>query len=133
MNATQIKHMVDRFLSWKLPATFNPDGGIAFEPIGSKGTQHEFKREPVGTNLLDATQAAEMVRHMVDGLPAMPPHQERVLQERAELAERRDKLAAFLSGPIFPTLPDEDAVLLQEQFYVMGQYVATLDKRIARF
>jgi hypothetical protein len=28
-----------------------------------------MKHEPVGTNLFDAMQATEMVRHMVDGLP----------------------------------------------------------------
>lgn len=69
MNDAQIKHMVSRFLTWKLPEHFRPDGGISFEPIGSKGTVHEFRREPVGTNLLDANQADAMVRHMLDGLP----------------------------------------------------------------
>lgn len=69
MTDAQIKHMVDRFLMWKLPEHFRPDGGISFDPIASKGTQHEFRREPVGTNLLTADQAAAMVRHMIDGLP----------------------------------------------------------------
>jgi hypothetical protein len=65
----QIKHMVDRFLMWKLPKNFSPDGGITFDPIASKGTPHEFRREPVGTNLLAADQARAMVLHMIDGLP----------------------------------------------------------------
>ena len=69
MDDAQIKYMVDRFLSWKLPQNLSPDGGISFEPIASKGTPHEFRREPVGTNFLDAQQADEMVRHMIDGLP----------------------------------------------------------------
>lgn len=69
MTEAQIKHMVDRFLMWKLPHHFNPDGGITFDPIASKGTTYEFRREPVGTNLLSADQATEMVRHMIDGLP----------------------------------------------------------------
>lgn len=68
MTEAQIKHMVDRFLSWKLPEHFSPDGGVSFDPIASKGTPHEFRREPVGTNLLSADQATEMVRHMIDGL-----------------------------------------------------------------
>lgn len=70
LEAAQIKHMVDRFLSWKLPENFSPDGGVSFEPLGNKGTTYEFKREPSGTNLLDATQAEAMVRHMIDGLAA---------------------------------------------------------------
>jgi len=71
MNDAQIKHMVDRFLCWKLPRdTFNPDCGISFDkgPINAH-TPHPSKYEPVGTNLFDATQADAMVRHMLDGLP----------------------------------------------------------------
>ena len=65
---TLVEHMVSRFLQWKLPENFCPDGGISFERIGNKGTQHEYTREPVGTNLLDHTQATEMVRFMLEGL-----------------------------------------------------------------
>lgn len=70
MTEAQIKHMVDRFLSWKLPETFRPDNGISFEATGNTGTPHEYKRTPSGTNLLDWTQAEAMVRHMVEGLPS---------------------------------------------------------------
>lgn len=73
MTDAQIKYMVDRFLMWKLPATFNPDNGVSFDPIASKGTAHEYRREPVGTNLLGATEAEAMVRHMLDGLPSAEP------------------------------------------------------------
>lgn len=67
MTEEQIKHMVDRFLSWKLPANFQPDGGItAKRPNYAPGVPWE----PSGTNLLDGTQADAMVRHMLDGLPS---------------------------------------------------------------
>lgn len=69
MTEDQIKHMANRFLAWKLPENFNPDGGIGFEPIGNKGTAHEYRRNPTGTNLFDATQAEAMVRHMIEGMP----------------------------------------------------------------
>ncbi|MDP3327172.1 hypothetical protein [Parvibaculum sp.] len=65
----QIKHMVDRFLNWRLPENFNPDGGIIFEKVTGEGTTHPHKSEPVGTNLFDAQQAKEMVRYMIEGLP----------------------------------------------------------------
>lgn len=68
MTDDQIKHMVNRFLMWKLPEHFNPDNGISFDPLSSKGTPYERRREPVGTNLLDAEQAAAMVRHMIEGM-----------------------------------------------------------------
>ena len=69
MTDEQIRRMVDRFLAWNLPADFNPDGGISFDPVASKGTPYEFLRAPVGTNLLTAMQADAMVRHMIEGMP----------------------------------------------------------------
>lgn len=69
MTKEQIDHMVSRFLAWPLPANFNPDGGISFEPVGNKGTPHEYQRNPTGTNVLDADQAKAMVMHMLEGLP----------------------------------------------------------------
>ncbi|ANW00657.1 hypothetical protein [Bradyrhizobium icense] len=70
MTEDQVRHMVNRFLNWKLPENFNPDGGISFERLGNKGTPHEYRREPIGTNLLDAVQADAMVCHMIEGLPS---------------------------------------------------------------
>jgi len=69
MTEEQIKHMANRFLGWRLPDTFNPDGGIKFDPIGNKGSPHEYRHVPVGTNLFSYTEAVEMVRHMVADLP----------------------------------------------------------------
>jgi len=69
MTEDQIKHMTNRFLGWKLPADFKPDNGINFEPVGNPGTEHQYSREPSGTNLFDATQAEAMIRHLVEGLP----------------------------------------------------------------
>lgn len=71
----QIKHMVDRFLAWKLPDTFRPDAGISFEPEHSKEYMASLgkppmRHQPTGTNLFDAREAEAMVRHMVEGLPA---------------------------------------------------------------
>lgn len=69
MDDAQIKHMVDRFLSWKLPEDFNPDDGIIFEPTFNNGTPHPAKRNPTGTNLFDARQAEVMIRNMLADLP----------------------------------------------------------------
>lgn len=68
MTEAQIKHMVARFLGWKLPKNFNPDDGISFDPIMNKGNAFESRREPSGTNLFDATQAETMVRYMIEGV-----------------------------------------------------------------
>lgn len=69
MTDVQIKHMVDRFLAWRLPENFNPDGGITFKAEFNEHTAQPMRHEPVGTNLLDANQAEAMVRHMLEGLP----------------------------------------------------------------
>lgn len=76
MDETQIKHMVDRFLGWKLPRdTFNPDCGISFnnKPFNAH-TPHPMLYEPSGTNLFDATQADAMVRYMLKDLPPKTPN-----------------------------------------------------------
>ena len=70
MTEDQIKYMVDRFLSWKLPSTFNPDCGIHFDADAAVKLDPRNRRyEPVGTNLLGYTEADAMVRHMIDGMP----------------------------------------------------------------
>jgi hypothetical protein len=68
MTDEQVKQVVNRFLAWKLPESFNPDGGIVFNPVANAGTQYEYRYQPVGTNLLDANQAEAMVRHIFDGI-----------------------------------------------------------------
>lgn len=71
----QIKHMVDRFLTWPLPDTFNPDAGISFDPVFNKGTKYEMRHRPSGTNLFGASEAEAMVRHMIADLPSPPGEQ----------------------------------------------------------
>lgn len=61
MTEEQIKQMAERFLQMKLPADFNPDGGVRFER-GDRNPQSVWW--PTGTNLLTYTQAVAMVRHM---------------------------------------------------------------------
>jgi hypothetical protein len=74
MTEDQIKHMVQRFLQWRLPENFNPDDGISFEPefnveYMAKQGKPPMRRSPQGTNLFCASQAEAMVRHMIEGLP----------------------------------------------------------------
>ena len=67
MTEDQIKHMVDRFLGWRLPKNFNPDAGISYKrPTYLPAVD----ATPQGTNLLDAEQATAMVRYMLEGLPS---------------------------------------------------------------
>jgi hypothetical protein len=65
MTDDQIKQMTERFLTWKLPADFNPDAGISFKAEFNEHTEHPHRHEPTGTNLFSYTQAEAMVRHML--------------------------------------------------------------------
>jgi hypothetical protein len=59
-----VKRMVDRFLRWRLPENFRPDCGITFD----KSKIHPSSW-PTGTNLIGASEATDMVRHMLE----LPP------------------------------------------------------------
>lgn len=62
----QIKEMVDRFLCWKLPKDFSPDAGISFNPTKPyEGDEFGNSWWPIGTNLLYAGQAEEMIRFIL--------------------------------------------------------------------
>ena len=62
------------------------------------------------------------------------PHQQRVLDERADLKDKHSKLSAFiLDNPVFLTLPEAEQQRLQRQEVAMGQYLDILDERIAAF
>lgn len=69
MTEDQIKQMAERFLQWKLPEDFSPDGGISFKREFNEHTDHPMNHEPTGTNLLTAAQAQAMVRFMAEHLP----------------------------------------------------------------
>ncbi len=69
----QVKHMVDRFLGWQLPADFAPDNGISFDATYNKWMDKPPLRNPTGTNLFTSDQAKAMVLHMLEGLPSALP------------------------------------------------------------
>lgn len=59
--------MVARFLTWKLPPDFWPDGNVCFNDAAARAGSW-----PVGTNLLTAVQARAMLEHVL-GVPAAEP------------------------------------------------------------
>lgn len=94
MTDEQIKHMVDRFLGWRLPEDFHPDAGISFKPTFNDHTKHPMRYEPTGTNLLDATQATAMIRHLVKELPSSNSVMDEAVSEMlAALKAARDMWA----------------------------------------
>ena len=63
----------------------------------------------------------------------LKPHQERVVTEQKELAEKLEKLTAFTFTDTFAALPTPEQERLNRQHGIMTQYVNVLGERIAAF
>ena len=66
-------------------------------------------------------------------MPQLAPHQQRVVDEQAELAERLSKLRAFFQSPIFFKLDSAEQSRLRSQARFMDGYLAVLGERIEAF
>lgn len=62
VKVTVTDEMVNRFLCWRLPATFSPDGGVTFDKKDRDPNSHWW---PVGTNILNAEEARAMLNHVL--------------------------------------------------------------------
>ena len=70
----------------------------------------------------------------VDKASMIAPHEQRVLDESAELHERINRLVAFVGeNPIYQTLPHDEKRLLSQQLQAMQAYHGALKARIMRF
>ena len=63
----------------------------------------------------------------------LQPHQQRVVDEKTELDERREKLGSFKNGNLFPMLPWQEQERLNTQAHLMTALSAVLGARIAAF
>lgn len=84
MKSPNIDEIVSRFLSWKLPTDFSPDGGISFETRYLPSSPHWV----IGTNLFTADQAKAMFEHVLKGshseIVTSPPNQSALIAELVE-------------------------------------------------
>ena len=63
----------------------------------------------------------------------LKPHQQRVLTEKDELAEKLTKLNAFIGGETYLGLSGEERVRLAKQAEIMKDYLDILNERITAF
>jgi len=63
----------------------------------------------------------------------LQPHQQRVIEERAELEDKLGKLQAFIAGERFAAVPDAEQGRLVLQHKLMESYALVLEQRIAAF
>jgi hypothetical protein len=61
------------------------------------------------------------------------PHQHRVIDEKAELDARLEKLHTFLHGDLYHTLEHAEQLRLCRQAIAMREYANILGERIAAF
>lgn len=61
------------------------------------------------------------------------PHQQRVVAEKLDLDEKRDRLAAFQASLLFSSLAREEQERLTRQAHIMTMYSNVLGERIAAF
>ena len=63
----------------------------------------------------------------------MQDFQKRVVDEKTELDEKREKLGAFKNTDAFARLPWQEQERLNTQAHIMTMYSAVLGERIAAF
>ena len=63
----------------------------------------------------------------------MKPHQQRVVEEKEELDEKRQRLVEFKNTDLFASLPWQEQERLNTQAHIMTMYSAVLGARIAAF
>ena len=63
----------------------------------------------------------------------LQPHQQRVVDVKAELDIKRQKLIAFVDTPLFDSLAPDEQLLLKEQTIAMSRYSNILAMRIKKF
>lgn len=61
------------------------------------------------------------------------PHQQRVIDEKTELDDKRTKLLSFLNTDLFYSLDQAEKDRLRTQHGIMGLYSELLGQRITAF
>lgn len=111
----------------------NPHFGGQFE--GETAEQAEARRAAVASQKPDTANVAAVDNVRQRPLPGadLPPHQKRVVDEKRELDERKQKLEAFFETPTFAQLDDSEQGRLHAQHAAMVDYSRVLGDRIEAF
>jgi len=115
-------------------ANFNAELGAKIAIDNAKGLAREKLWELEGY-VLKRTLANQQPAPgaAFPGYNAMPPHQQRVVDEKAELDGRLAKLEAFFDTPIFAGLDPAEQQRLHDQAVAMHEYANILADRVEAF
>jgi hypothetical protein len=119
------------FRGWTLPADENgADAGYLVEYLDGGKPNVPGRAGYVSWSPKEQFDNAYRARPLALGLA---PHQQRVVDEKAELDERLEKLVAFTRTPIFAGLDSDERNRLDQQAATMAMYSDILGDRISAF
>lgn len=134
MPSTTIKYFAFSHLPPKLQAVSKPIGELAekLEALLPDGPEKSAGMR----KLLEAKDC--FVRCALDmpeqTVGTVPPHQQRVIEEKAARDGEISRLAVFIdTNPVFATLPADEQARLRRQLDVMRELSVILSERIAAF
>lgn len=134
MPSTTIKYFAFAHLPPKLQAVSKPIGELAekLETLLPDGPEKSAGMR----KLLEAKDC--FVRCALDmpepATSTVPPHQQRVIDEKAARDGEISRLAAFIDGnAMFTTLPSDEQARMRRQLNVMRDLSVILGERIAAF
>lgn len=119
------------YRGWQVPADVNPaDAGFLVEYVdGGK------PNDPRHAGYI-SWSPRDVFERSYKELPVstVPPHQQRVLDEKQELDIRITKLDEFIQrNPLFSNLPEAERARMKRQADVMFELSSILGERIANF
>lgn len=119
------------FRGWQLPADEdgNDEGYLVEYHDGGQANTTSY----AGYVSWSPKEQFEKAHLPIGDVKGMPPHQQRVVAELAELNEKLTKLLAFFQSPIFGGLHEVERDRLQNQARFMDGYAAILQQRVAAF
>lgn len=121
----------NEYRGWSLPADENgADDGYLVEYTDGGAPNH-----PDHAGYISWSPKAQFDAGYVSvgDVGHLPPHQQRVVAELEQLADRVKKLEAFLATPLYASLPDDEQQLLKMQADAMVLYMGILNTRAAKF
>lgn len=121
----------NEYRGWDLPADENgADEGYLVEYTDGGAPNH-----PAHAGYISWSPKAQFDAGYVEvgEVGHLPPHQQRVVAECEQLADRIKKLEAFLATPVFAGLADDERQLLKMQADAMVSYLGIINTRVERF
>lgn len=121
----------NKYRGWDMPEGEDPsDEGYLVEYVDGGSPNDDRHKGYISWSPKDVFERTYQLVPAAD----LPPHQQRVVQEAAELADRGEKLQHFIQhNPTFGTLPINEQDRMRKQLMLMRQLFEVLQERIAAF